>query len=112
MDKTPYYEKIDSDKTQQSYETHIYKDKGSKHEIYQAYIDLNNLTVIESEDSESHYSYFQGHFLTLTEAEIFIDTFKVNFNNSDNVSSNTISKMPQETDIKTHEYNLCRYCNF
>ena len=104
MDNTPYYEKIDSDKTQQGYETHIYKDKGSKHEIYQAYIDLNNLTIIESEDSESHYSYFQGHFLTLTEAEIFVDTFKVNFNNTDNVTNNTISKMPQETDIKTHEY--------
>lgn len=62
MDNTPYYEKIDSDKTQQDYETHIYKDKGSKHEIYQAYIDLNNLTIIESEDSEGHYSYFQGLF--------------------------------------------------
>lgn len=62
MDNTPYYEKIDSDKTQQGYETHIYKDKGSKHEIYQTYIDLNNLTIIESEDSEGHYSYFQGLF--------------------------------------------------
>ena len=51
-DNTAYYEKIDSDKTQQGYETHIYKDEGTKYDIYQVYIDLNNLTIIESDGYE------------------------------------------------------------
>ena len=113
MDNTAYYEKLPSNKTQQGYETHIYKDEGNKYDIYQVYIDLNDLKVIESDGYESNYAYFHGYFPSLKEANVFIDTFKVQFNNSDAMSNNLISKVPPErTDIKTHEVQYGKYALF
>ncbi|MBR3139466.1 MAG: hypothetical protein IKF11_01175 [Methanobrevibacter sp.] len=110
MDNTAYYEKISSDKTQQGYKTYVYKDEGTKYDVYQVYIDINNLKVIESNGFESNYAYFHGSFPSLKEANVFIDTFKVQFNDSDARSNNVISKVPPErTDIKTHEV---RYGDF
>lgn len=66
-------EKIDTNKTQQGYETHLYKLDTND---YQLFIDLNQLAVNNTYGSEK-YDYFVGSFETLKEAEIFIDTFKV-----------------------------------
>lgn len=66
-------EKIDTNKTQQGYETHLYKLDTND---YQLFIDLNQLSVNNTYGSEK-YDYFVGSFETLKEAEIFIDTFKV-----------------------------------
>lgn len=80
-DNNAHYEKIDTNKTQQGYETHLYKWEGPTDE-YQLYIDLNNITIVASDGFESQYDYFMGTFDSLEEAKIFIDTFKIIQNNT------------------------------
>ena len=67
------YEKIESNTTSQGYKTYIFKDSNE----YDVFIDLNNLTVVDR-GVEMQYYYFKGTFETLDEAQIFIDTFKIN----------------------------------
>lgn len=67
------YEKIESNATSQGYRTYIFKDSNE----YDAFIDLDNLTV-DNQGIEMQYYYFKGTFETLDEAQIFIDTFKIN----------------------------------
>lgn len=67
------YEKIESNTTSQGYKTYIFKDSNE----YDVFIDLNNLTVVDR-GVEMQYYYFGGTFETLDEAQIFIDTFKIN----------------------------------
>lgn len=66
------YEKIESNKTSQGYETYIFNDSNE----YDVFIDLNNLTV-DDRGIEMQYYYFKGTFETLDEAKIFIDTFRI-----------------------------------
>ena len=66
------YEKIESNKTSQGYETYIFNDSNE----YDVFIDLNNLTV-DDRGIEMQYYYFKGTFETLDEAKIFIDTFGI-----------------------------------
>lgn len=80
-DNNAHYEKIDTNKTQQGYETHLYKWDGRTPE-YELYIDLDNITIIASDGFESQYDYFSGTFDSLEEAKIFIDTFKIIQNNT------------------------------
>lgn len=66
-------EKIESNTTSQGYRTYIFKDSKE----YDVFIDLDNLTV-DNQGIEMQYYYFKGTFETLDEAQIFIDTFKIN----------------------------------
>lgn len=68
------YEIIESNKTSQGYKTYIFKDSNE----YDVFIELDNLTVGYGDGAEIRYHYFSGNFETLCEAQIFIDTFKVN----------------------------------
>lgn len=68
------YEKIESNRTSQGYKTYIFKDS----EEYDVFIELDNLTFEYDDGAEIQYLYFSGNFETLWEAQIFIDTFKVN----------------------------------
>ena len=68
------YEKISSNRTSQGYRTYIFKDSNE----YDVFIELDNLTVEYGNGAEIQYHYFSGNFETLWEAQIFIDTFKVN----------------------------------
>lgn len=68
------YEKIESNRTSQGYRTHIFRDSNE----YDVFIELDNLTVKYDDGLEIHYHYFSGNFETLYEAQIFIDTFKIN----------------------------------
>jgi hypothetical protein len=67
------YEKIESNATSQGYRTYIFKDSNE----YDVFIDLDNMTV-DNQGIEMQYYYFKGTFETLDEAQIFIDTFKIN----------------------------------
>ena len=67
------YEKIESNTTSQGYKTFIFKDSNE----YDVFIDLDNLTI-DNRGIEMQYYYFMGTFETLDEAQIFIDTFKIN----------------------------------
>ena len=73
----PSYEKIDSNTTSQGYETYIFKESNE----YDVFIELDNMTVEYDDGAEIQYIYFSGNFETLNEAQIFIDTFKVNETN-------------------------------
>ena len=68
------YEKISSNRTSQGYRTYIFKDSNE----YDVFIELDNLTVQYGGGAEIQYHYFSGNFETLNEAQIFIDTFKIN----------------------------------
>ena len=68
------YEKISSNRTSQGYRTYIFKDSNE----YDVFIELDNLTVVYDGGAEIQYHYFSGNFETLNEAQIFIDTFKIN----------------------------------
>ena len=70
----PSYEKIESNRTSQGYKTYVFKDSDE----YDVFIELDNLTVDYDDGAEIQYHYFSGNFETLNEAQIFIDTFKVN----------------------------------
>ena len=72
--KDSSYEKIESNRTSQGYRTYIFNDSNE----YDVFIELNNLTVEYADGAEMQYLYFSGNFETLNEAQIFIDTFKVN----------------------------------
>ena len=75
-ENTAYYEKINSDNTQQGYKTYVFKsDSGDDYEVF---IDLNNMTIVENDGFEAQYDYFSGTFQSLEEAQIFIKTFKIN----------------------------------
>ncbi len=80
-DNDANYKKIDTNKTQQGFETHLYEWDGPTKE-YQLYIDLNNATIVASDGFESQYDYFMGTFDSLEEANIFINTFKLIQNNT------------------------------
>lgn len=67
------YEKIDSNATSQGYETYLFKDSDE----YDVFIELDNLTVDDG-GIDIVYYYFSGSFESLKEAQIFIDTFKIN----------------------------------
>ncbi len=67
------YEKIDSNMTSQGYKTYVFKDSDG----YDVFIELNNLTV-DDNGVEMPYYYFSGSFESLDEAQIVIDTFKIN----------------------------------
>lgn len=67
------YEKIDSNATSQGYKTYLFRDLDG----YDVFIELNNLTV-EDKGIEMPYYYFSGSFESLDEAQIVIDTFKIN----------------------------------
>ncbi len=82
-DNDAHYKKIDTDKTQQGLETHLYEWDGPTKQ-YQLYIDLNNATIVASDGYESQYEYFMGTFDSLEEAKIFIETFKLTQNNTSN----------------------------
>ena len=49
------------------------------------YVDLDNMTVVDPDDYEAQYHYFKGTFTSLEEANIFIETFKVNEDANDGV---------------------------
>ena len=80
-DNDAYYKKIDTNKTQQGFETHLYEWDGPSKE-YQLYIDLKDATIVSSDGYESQYKYFMGTFDSIDEAKIFIDTFKLIQNNT------------------------------
>lgn len=67
------YEKIVGNKTSQGYKAYIFKGSGE----CDVFIDLNNLTL-DYGGNEMKYCYFRGTFETLDEAQVFIDTFKIN----------------------------------
>ena len=67
------YEKIDANTTSQGYKTYVFKNSNE----YDVFVDLNNLSVDDG-GIEMQYCYFKGTFETLDEAQIFIDTFKIN----------------------------------
>ena len=75
-DNNANYKKIDTNKTQQGFEAHLYEWDGPSKQ-YQLYIDLNNATIVASDGYESQYAYFMGTFDSLEEAKIFINTFKL-----------------------------------
>lgn len=62
------YEKLDSNKTQQGYETYVFKNS----EEYTVFIELDDLNI----DGDGIYKYFRGTFETMDEVQIFIDTFR------------------------------------
>lgn len=62
------YEKLDSNKTQQGYETYVFKNS----EEYTVFIELDDLDL----DGDGIYKYFRGTFKTPEEVQIFIDTFR------------------------------------
>lgn len=68
------YEKMGSNTTSQGYKAYIFKDATE----YDVFIDLNNLTVGFKEGFDAQYNYFKATFKTLDEAQIFVDTFKIN----------------------------------
>lgn len=68
------YEKIEGNNTSQGYKTYIFKDSGE----YTVFVDLDNLTVQFKEGYDAPYYYFVATFKTMDEAQIFIDTFKIN----------------------------------
>ena len=72
--ENPSYEKIESNRTSQGYETYIFKESNE----YDVFIELDNMTVEYDDGAEIQYPYFSGNFETLNEARIFIDTFKIN----------------------------------
>lgn len=61
------YEKLDSNETQQGYETYVFKNS----EEYTVFIKLDDLNI----DGDGIYKYFRGTFETMDEVQIFIDTF-------------------------------------
>lgn len=71
-----FYEEIESEPTQQGYKAYIFKT--DDYDEYQVYIDLNDITIVESDGYDEQYSYFTGYFQSLEEAQIFIETFKIN----------------------------------
>jgi len=71
-----HFEEIESNRTSQGYDTYIFK--WNDVEMYDVYIDLNNLTITESDEIQYEYHYFHGCFQSLEEANIFIETFKIN----------------------------------
>lgn len=73
-----YREEIEINHTSQGYDAHIFKWKQA--EMYEVFIDLKNMTIIEPDGMENQYHYFTGTFQTLEEAHIFIETFKINEN--------------------------------
>ena len=75
-DNNANYKKIDTNKTQQGFEAHLYEWDGPSKQ-YQLYIDLNNATIVASDGYESQYAYFMGTFDSLEEAKIFINTSKL-----------------------------------
>ena len=70
------FEEIESNPTSQGYKTYIFK-WGDINE-YDVFIDLDNLTIVEDSGYDEQYKYFRGSFQTLEEAQVFIDTFKIN----------------------------------
>lgn len=75
-ENTAYYKEIDSKPTSQGYESYIFK--YDDNEEYEVYIDLKNITIVENDGYEGEYDYFMGTFQSLEEAQIFIETFKIN----------------------------------
>lgn len=73
-----YREEMEKNHTSQGYDAYIFKWKQA--EMYDVYIDLKNMTIIEPNGMENQYHYFTGCFQTLDEANIFIETFKINEN--------------------------------
>ena len=70
------FEEIESDPTSQGYKTYIFKwDDMNEYDVF---IDLDNLTIVEDSGYDEQYKYFKGKFETLDEAQVFIDTFKIN----------------------------------
>lgn len=70
------FEEIESNPTSQGYKTYIFKwDDMNEYDVF---IDLDNLTVVEDSGYDEQYKYFRGSFETLDEAQVFIDTFKIN----------------------------------
>lgn len=84
-DNDDFYKKIESNKTSQGYETHVYEYNGE----YQVYIKLNYTEPGMSESNRIEYEYFTGTFSSLEEVKIFIDTFKV-LNNTHNTNNTSI----------------------
>ncbi|WP_303372516.1 hypothetical protein [Methanobrevibacter sp.] len=66
------YEKIDSNATSQGYKTYLFRDSDG----YDVFVELNNLAV-DKGGIEIPYYYFSGSFESLDEAQIVIDTFKI-----------------------------------
>lgn len=70
------YKDIGKNQTSQGYDAYIFK--WAQSEMYEVYIDLDNMTIIGPDDYEAQYHYFKGTVTSLEEANIFIETFKVN----------------------------------
>jgi len=73
---TAYYKEIKSNATQQGYNAYIFKN--DNFDEYHVLIDMKNITIVDSGGFEGNYDYFAGTFKTLDEAQIFINTFKLN----------------------------------
>lgn len=71
-----YQNEIESEPTPQGYKAYIFQ--WDDYDQYEVYIDLNNMTIVESDGFESQYDYFTGTFQSLEEAQIFVKTFKIN----------------------------------
>lgn len=71
-----YIDEIGNYQTSQGYDAYIFKTGDI--EDYEVLVDLNNMTIVESDGFESKYAYFWATFHSLNEAKIFIDTFKIN----------------------------------
>ena len=70
------FEEIESNPTSQGYKTYIFKwDDINEYDVF---IDLDDLTIVEDSGYDEQYKYFRGSFQTLEEAQVFIDTFKIN----------------------------------
>lgn len=77
------FEELGTNQTSQGYDAYIFK--WAQSEMYEVYIDLDNMTVVDPDDYEAQYHYFKGTFTSLEEANIFIETFKVNDDANDGV---------------------------